>query len=402
MRTVVLSDLHLGVRAGTDLARQPEVRTRLVEVARGADRIVLLGDVFELRERSLTDILALARPLFADLAGALGDGGELVIVPGNHDHSLAARVTAAVGGPERLGSLEARARPVPPDPLARLAEELRPARLELAYPGLWLAPGVYATHGHFMDVHSPIPMVECLALAISARLQGGPPGPGSSPVDYERIAAPVYRASERVGLGGVALGRAGRGDLSIRVYERLAQRPAGDDPPPSGSTARTDDGQAKPGDAAPAAARPAPRQVGAGDRALELAVPAAVRALNRLGLGPFDADLSGRALRRAGLRAMAEVIDRLGVEAEYVIFGHTHRAGPLANDVEGWTVPAGAGRGETRLLNTGNWVYAPAFLPERPGGPYWPGRCAVVEDGRPPQLAHPLADTGHEELAPAR
>ena len=400
MRTVVLSDLHLGVRAGADVARQPNVRARLVDVARGADRIVLLGDVFELRERSLTDILALALPLFVDLAGALADGGELVIVPGNHDHALAARVAAAVGGPERLGSLEARARPALPDPLARLADEIRPARLELAYPGLWIAPGVYATHGHFMDVHSPIPMVECLALAVSARLQGAPPSPCSSPADYERIAAPVYRASERIGRAGVALGRAGRGDLSIRVYERLAQRPTGGDPPPSGSAGRIDEGPANPDSAAPAAAQP--RHVCAGDRALELAVPAGVAALNRLGLGPFDPDLSGRALRRAGLRAMAAVIDRLGIEAEHVIFGHTHRAGPLANDVEGWTVPARGGRPETRLLNTGNWVYAAAFLPTRPGGPYWPGRCAVVEDGRPPRLVHPLADTGHEELAPAR
>ena len=56
--------------------------------------------------------------------------------------------------------------------------------------------------------------------------------------------------------------------------------------------------------------------------------------VNRMGLGPFGPDISGAELRRAGLRAMAEVVSSLGIEAEHVIFGHTHRAGPAAGRAE--------------------------------------------------------------------
>ena len=75
--------------------------------------------------------------------------------------------------------------------------------------------------------------------------------------------------------------------------------------------------------------------------------------MNRLGLGPFGADISAHELRRAGLRAMGEVVSRLGVQdARHVIFGHTHRAGPLPGESEGWWLPGGA-----RLTNTGSWIY---------------------------------------------
>jgi len=412
VRTVVVSDLHLGVRAGNDVARRPEVRARLAETVRGADRLVLLGDVFELRERPLEEILRLARPVFTELAAALAPRGELVIVPGNHDHGLVAPIAASVGGSARLRSLEQRLPAAGIRPLSELAGELAPVKLELAYPGLWLERGVYAMHGHHLDVHSSIPMVECLALAVSARFKGGPPGEGATPADYERIATPVYRASLRLGRAGETLGRAGRGDFSVRMYARLNQDAPSERPrpePATGDAARDTRGSlASPGraDASPRAGRPPPSSGSAcsrlGDRALATAVPAFVTALNRLGLGPFDPDLSGRALRRAGLVAMAVAIDHLGIDAEHVIFGHTHRAGPLPRDVEGWTLPARGTRTETQLINTGNWVYAPAFLSDRPQeSPYWPGRCAIVDEGRPPRLVHPLAETGHADLASA-
>jgi predicted phosphodiesterase len=404
VRTVVISDLHLGVRAGNDIARAPEVRPRLVEVVRGADRLVLLGDVFELRERPLADALAIARPLVMELAAAL-DGGEMVIVPGNHDHGLVGKAASrpGSGAPDQL---ERRLPPRPGDPLGRLASELAPARLELAYPGLWLDRGVYATHGHYLDVHSRIPMVECLAIAVSARLHDGRPGAGSTTAHYERIVAPVYRASTRLGRAGETLGRAGRGDFSVRLYERLASKAPDAEHVAWGGEAAQDaspDG----GQAAPSSGRDDAHQrrlagslAGAGDRLLEAGVPALVRSLNRLGLGPFDTDLSGRALRRAGLDAMGAVVRSLELDADHVIFGHTHRPGPLGDEVEGWTVPARDGRAPTRLLNTGSWVYEPAFLASRPSdSPYWPGRCVVVEEGSAPMLAHPLADAGHEELS---
>jgi len=112
-------------------------------------------------------------------------------------------------------------------------------------------------------------------------------------------------------------------------------------------------------------------------------IPGAVAALNRAGLGPFRADLSGPELRRAGLRGMAEALRLLDVEPAHAIFGHTHRSGPWADDGAGdWALPGGG-----RLLNTGSWVWEPTFVGERGSrSPYWPGTCAIVDDEGAPRL----------------
>ena len=90
-------------------------------------------------------------------------------------------------------------------------------------------------------------------------------------------------------------------------------------------------------------------------------IPGAVAALNGLGLGPFRATLTGEELRRAGLLAMARVAEVLAPGAEHVIFGHTHRPGPLAGDEQAeWTTLSG-----TRLWNTGSWLYESAFVTSR-------------------------------------
>jgi hypothetical protein len=379
------------------VVRRPELRPRLVEAVRGADRLVLLGDIFELRERSLVGALALALPLLEELAGALAGEREIVLVPGNHDHALVGPLCASIGSKGGLRSLEHRLRPAPGHPLARLASDLAPARLEFAYPGLWLTDGVYATHGHYIDVHSPVPMVECLAIALSARLRGGPPGLGSTPVDYERVVSPVYMASTTIGRGQ-SLGRGRAGGISMGLYERLTRRMP--DVERGGGIGLSHGAGADKGDSAPAVPRSTPPPADLGDHVLRRAIPSAVAVLNRLGLGPFAPDISGHALRRAGLQAMADVVHRLDIEAEYVVFGHTHRPGPLPTDGDDdWTVPARRGRPPTRLINTGSWVYQPFFLATRPSdSPYWPGRCVVVEDGSAPSVLHPLADAGHDEL----
>ena len=141
-------------------------------------------------------------------------------------------------------------------------------------------------------------------------------------------------------------------------------------------------------------------------RALVRAFPLAVAALNRAGVGPLQADVSGAELRRSGLRAMGEVAARLGLGDAYVVFGHTHRAGPLPGDCQQeWraasaTPSSGAG---ARLVNAGCWVYAPVFLTPKPGeSPYWPGTCVLVEDSGPPVLKQLLPDRTHAELKPAR
>jgi metallophosphoesterase superfamily enzyme len=87
MRTVLISDMHLGSSAVIDLLRRPELRRALWEEVEGANQVVLLGDAIELRDRPLSEALALARPFFAELASVIG-GGRVLVVPGNHDHHL--------------------------------------------------------------------------------------------------------------------------------------------------------------------------------------------------------------------------------------------------------------------------------------------------------------------------
>src|SRR5437763_17092413 len=111
-----------------------------------------------------------------------------------------------------------------------------------------------------------------------------------------------------------------------------------------------------------------------GSRVPALVRGAAFGAFNRIGLEPPKAALSAVELRDAGLRGMRMVIDRLGIEADHVIFGHTHRSGPHERD-EGWGP----------LMNTGSWILEPAFLGREPKqSPYWPGHVAFVSDIGPP------------------
>ena len=160
MRTLLISDLHLGRADGQDLLRRADVREPLIEALRDVDRLVILGDGLELRESPHREAGEIARPVFAAAGAALGAEGELLVLAGNHDHGLAAgwidaRLQSEPSG--FLGLSEA-IEPEAAGPLAaRLAEHARPARLSLAYPGAWLREDVYAIHGHYSDLHSTVP-----------------------------------------------------------------------------------------------------------------------------------------------------------------------------------------------------------------------------------------------------
>jgi hypothetical protein len=111
-----------------------------------------------------------------------------------------------------------------------------------------------------------------------------------------------------------------------------------------------------------------------------------VAALNGLGLGPFHPTLSGEELRRSGLIAMSRVADVLSPGTEHVVFGHTHRPGPLpGDDLDEWTTPSG-----TRLWNTGSWLHEGAFLRAGRDSPYWPGTVLRLIDEDPPRIENVL------------
>jgi hypothetical protein len=86
----------------------------------------------------------------------------------------------------------------------------------------------------------------------------------------------------------------------------------------------------------------------------------------------------------------ARVLQALGVEADRVLFGHTHRTGPVAGDDPAlWRTAAG-----TALHNTGNWVDEPAYHGGRVDSPYWPGTLTLIESGGTPQVTRVLSGPG--------
>ena len=87
-RTLVISDLHFGKHDATDVLRRPAARAPLLRALAGCDRLVLLGDLLELRHGPLREALHAAAEPLREIGSALGPDGEVVITVGNHDHYL--------------------------------------------------------------------------------------------------------------------------------------------------------------------------------------------------------------------------------------------------------------------------------------------------------------------------
>lgn len=355
MRTAVLSDLHLGRLVGGDLLRHPVPRTRLLEALGDFDRLVILGDVLELRERRTAAAVSLARPLFGELGKALPAGAEVVVVPGNHDYILARPLLRRV--PRRRLGLEQTAPVDPEGPLGPLAEALGRARLTVAYPGLWLRPDVYAIHGHWLDAHAGGRRFENRVIAKFERRLPLPDR--ATPRHYERVSAPLYRVANLFLTGAGRTRVPGPLALIARLLsggrKRKAQR---------ADTGKTSSPPTNSGSAPPVAGGAA----GTG--------PAPVPAPERVAGAPRT------------VKAMTEVVGHLQIDAQYVLFGHTHRAGPLpGDDLDAWQTPAGP-----RLVNCGSWVYESGSAEIKPGSPYWPGRLVLLDDADPPKLIGLLDD----------
>jgi Calcineurin-like phosphoesterase len=356
VRTAIISDLHLGVASDEDVLRDADVRRVLFEEIAGADRLVLLGDVVELRNLPVGPSLERSRPFFEELGEVLGDV-EVTYLPGNHDARLAEPLLDAlsIAGEPALG-LEHRYRPES-GPLAMIEEWLGSARLQPAYPGVWLRDDVYATHGHYIDLHLSLPRAECVAAATMMRFLRKPP-PRATPADYERVLRPLYGFA--YGLAQVLPVRRRRNGPGERAWEVLA------------------------GEKQTLTVR---------DRAARAGFPLAIRGLNSLLDAEFGPDVTPAAIFRSGLAATRETAVRLGIDDVHVITGHTHRGGPLPEEPE-WALPRGG-----RLHNTCSWVFATAFHhPGEPPSPYWPGTVTWVEDDQPPRRVQLLLDRPHAEL----
>jgi Calcineurin-like phosphoesterase len=419
VRTLVVSDLHLGAASGADVLRRPGPRATLIEALEDVDRLVLLGDVLELRHGPRRDALAAAKPFFEELGRTLA-GREIVVLAGNHDHALIeswsrdrdeATACPRTGEPIPLGLEQRFPAEEASAMLATLASWAGPARLSAAYPGLWLRPDVYATHGHYLDCHLTIPTMERLGIGLTARVQGRSADEFATVGDYEAVTVPVFAWIDAVARQAPT-GSTLNGQSTVRAWRALAGNSRSGTRGRSGKGARSGtlassgaggsqstqadtNGDAvgmRDGLAGLAALAPEMRR-----RLLVGAFPLAIAALNRAGIGTFNADISTPELRCAGLRAMGQVAARLGLGDAHVIFGHTHRAGQLLKDVDAeWRGPSGA-----RLINAGCWTYDSYFVSDTPGeSPYWPGGAVLVEDEGPPVLQRLLDGHAADDLKP--
>jgi len=355
MRTVVVSDLHLGGRLGVDILRNQGNREVLKDFIAGADRVVLLGDTLELRHGPAHEALSAALPILEDIATALGEKTEVVIVGGNHDHAVISPWLDSRrrdGSPAPLSSTEV----APADSgwiSAKLAEALKPAKVTLGYPCVKINSQVIAFHGNYLDRHIQVPTFERLAAGVMARITGRPAEAAIGADDYEAVLAPMYAWTYEVAQqvpGGMGIGAHG---VSSRAWKLLA-----------GGSGHSPIRQ----------------------RAAMIGFAGAVGLLNTAKLGPLRSDISPQALRRAGIDAAASAVAGLGLSEKHVLYGHTHRPGPLPGDDLGeWQISGGQ-----QLWNTGSWVFEQHFLAKAPqGSAYWPGRAIeVIGEGEP--IVHSL------------
>jgi UDP-2,3-diacylglucosamine pyrophosphatase LpxH len=330
MRTLVVSDFHLGARLRRDVLRRGPALEALLAALEGVDRLVLLGDVVELLEGRPAHAMGVAEPVLRAIGERLDRDAEVILVPGNHDGELVAPWLRANGvAPTVDAEVPSDATPV----LARVTAWLGPGPVRVRYPGVWLSDRIWATHGHYLDRH----LLPEVAFGVARGLLGRLPHDGARPVDYERAGGPSLTRVEAL--------------LTRRLPRPLAE--LADDL------------------AELLRAATMPR------------VPRVSRGRLARRLSPLTATVLGAQMRRASIPALARVVHRLEVDAECVIFGHVHRCGPLPGDeAQAWLGPGG----QPRIVNTGSWVYEPLLVHHAsPPHPYWPGGAVVLEDGRGPQ-----------------
>jgi predicted phosphodiesterase len=355
MRTAIISDLHLGVASDEDVLRHPHVRRMLLDEIAGAEHLVLLGDVVELRNLPVGPSLERSRPFFEELGEAMSD---LLVtwVPGNHDARLAEPLLDDLSIKGDLALKLEHLRLPFPRPISLIDEWLGDALLQIAYPGIWLRDDVYATHGHYMDVHLTLPRAECVAAATMVRLSKPLPS-RATPNDYERVLRPLYGFA--YGLAQVMPIRRRRNGPFEHAWEVLAGE----------------------------------RRDGFKAKAARAGFPWAIRGLNALLRSEFEPDVTSQAIFRSGVEAAGEMARRLGIDDVHVITGHTHRPGPLPGEPE-WMLPSGGW-----LHNTGSWVFSSAFhQPGTPPNSYWPGTVTWLEGKDPPRRVQLLQDHSHEQM----
>jgi UDP-2,3-diacylglucosamine pyrophosphatase LpxH len=325
--TLVVSDLHLGARLARDVLRHRAALDALLDALDGVDRLVLLGDVVELLEGQPERSMPIAEPILRAIGARLGGSAQVIVVPGNHDRALVRPWLREHGVPSSVDAeIPLDATPL----LGRVTSWLAPARVSVRYPGVWLSDRIWATHGHYLDRH----LMPEVAYGIARGALGRVPRDGAMPADYERPGGPSLTRLEA-------------------LMTRWLPRPL---------AALSDD---------------------VAELLRAVTMPRIPRRAVTQRFSWLNVLLLGVQMRRASMPALGRVVHRLGVDADWVIFGHVHRLGPLAaDDLRRWTGPGGT----QRIANTGSWVYEPLLVHHvTPPHPYWPGGAIVLPDGGEPR-----------------
>ncbi|MGA2925203.1 MAG: metallophosphoesterase [Solirubrobacteraceae bacterium] len=336
MRTLVVSDLHLGALRHNGVLQRPAPLRRLLAALADVDRLVLLGDIVDLAEGRPGYTMRVAEPVLRAIGERVGSAREVLVVPGNHDRRLVSRWVEA----EAEALTPASTVPLDASPaLARLAALLAPARISAHYPGAWLSDRVWATHGHYLDRH----LFPESAFGLARGLLGRLPRDGATPIAYERARRP-----------------------SLVRAARWLPRPA---------IALLDD---------------------LAEVARAATMPHVPRRLLQPRYAPLFAAVLETQMRNASIPALARVVHRLAIDAETVVFGHVHRLGPLAGDRPGqWRGPGD----RPRILNSGSWVYEPLLLHGAVAPhPYWPGGAVLLDADADPRAIGLLDDLDAEAL----
>jgi Calcineurin-like phosphoesterase len=332
VHTLVVSDLHVGAGHSRAALDDPALVSTLADAVSEAQRLVLLGDIIELRQGPLQDALAAATRVLPQVVQGLGPDREVILLMGNHDHQLQVQRDALAEVTGMLGS--------------------GGASVRVEYPGVWLRDDVYAHHGHYLDVHTVTPAFERLASGAMARFLRLPLSEISSTNDYERLLAPIYAWMFAISQTSGREIDAADGGGSARALKLIRE------------------------------------SRGAQGFAVQAGLRAVLGTVGLAGLGPLSPDLSGPGLRRSGLVGYGEVLSVLGLRPTYALFGHTHRAGPLpGDDHTEWVTRSGV-----QMVNTGCWVNeSAAFLSEEPAAnPYRRGFAVELDESGPPRLVNLL------------
>ena len=164
-------------------------------------------------------------------------------------------------------------------------------------PALWLRPDVYATHGHYLDLHLTVPRLESIVASAMARVSG---------------------RARRLRLGGRL--RGGAGAACTRFFAGLAQGAA---PRPLSSAAARSRGRL----AAARTARPPRRCCWGGWPS-----PAPWRRSTASARPVRGGDHAARSCAARASPRCGAWQRRSAPGADHVLFGHTHRPGPLPGD----------------------------------------------------------------------